>query len=122
MYSGQAWGSCWFGEGKPLLDDSAWQDDQSPRLVGVLGDSRSLAFETESTCPVSCIPLQGLSGGWTSPWLGFVSCCSPQGAPGKEKKESQAEPVSVARPSPRGQEGKCCPEGGLTHGHLLFLS
>lgn len=41
--------------------------------MGVLGDSRSLAFETESTCPVGCIPLQGLSWGLDfSLALGFV--------------------------------------------------
>ena len=91
--------------------------------MGVWGDSRSLAFETESTCLVSCIPLQGLSWGLDlSLALGLVSWCSPQEPQGRRKKESRAEPVPVVRPSPHGREGKCRPEGGLTHGHLLVLS
>ena len=55
--------------------------------MGILGDSTSLAFEIESTCLVSCIPLQGLSWGLDLFLaLGLVSYCSSQGAPGKEKE------------------------------------
>lgn len=86
--------------------------------MGVLGDSRSLAFETESTCPVSCIPLQGLSWGLDlSLALGLVYGALPREPQGRRKKESRADSVSVVRLSPRGREGKCRPEG-----HLLVLS
>lgn len=67
MYSGQARGGCWFGEGKPLLDDSAWQDDQSHGWWGswvILG-----ALPLRLSPPVRWVAslCRVSPGGWTSP-------------------------------------------------------
>lgn len=58
--------------------------------MGVLGDSRSLAFETESTCPVSLHPSAGslLGAGLLLSWA-FLVMLSPGSPREGEKGESK---------------------------------
>lgn len=67
---------------------------------------------TLGTCPVGCILLHVLSRGLDlSPAWAWCHAALPREPHGRRKKEGWAEPVPVARPSPRGREGKYVPKG-----------